>query len=67
VYPWMVDLMRGLAFLQDRAQVVVHRDLNPSNLMLSEGMKKLKIFDFGLSKVFIPSTSPLLPLPCMYV
>lgn len=49
----MVDFMKGVAFLHDRQHVVVHRDLNPANLMLSDGMKRLKIFDFGMAKVWI--------------
>ncbi|KHN95107.1 CMKK2 protein [Metarhizium album ARSEF 1941] len=46
---WFRDLLLGIEYLH--AQRVVHRDIKPDNLLLSED-EVLKIVDFGVSEMF---------------
>ena len=49
---WAVDLARGLSFLHNcTSGAIVHRDLKPSNLMMDRAGTRLKLCDFGLSKL----------------
>lgn len=51
----MFQLVRGVRFMH--LSGVIHRDLKPSNLLVDHQTGKLKIIDFGLSRVaFKPST-----------
>jgi serine/threonine-protein kinase len=55
--PWLVvdyvlQALEGLAHAH--AQGIIHRDLKPSNLFLAtrpDGMQRIKILDFGISKI----------------
>jgi len=49
VLAWATDLARALCFLHKQSPAVIHRDLKPGNLLLSED-RRLKLSDFGLSK-----------------
>ena len=44
----MYKLSTGLDYLHTHG--IVHRDIKPGNFMLTRDLKKVKIFDFGLSK-----------------
>ena len=44
----MYKLCTGLDYLHIRG--VIHRDIKPGNFMLTRDQKRVKIFDFGLSK-----------------
>lgn len=51
VAAWAKGLLKGLAFLHDRDPIILHRDIKPGNLLLSEGLRTLKIADFGVSRI----------------
>ncbi len=42
------QIAQGLAAAH--AQGVIHRDINPSNIMLEQGIERVKITDFGLAR-----------------
>ncbi len=44
----MYKLCMGLDYLHSHG--IVHRDIKPGNFMLTRDLKRVKIFDFGLSK-----------------
>lgn len=46
---WLRQMLAGLAHLH--SQSVVHRDLKSSNIFLADGMRQIRIGDFGISKV----------------
>lgn len=46
----VTGMIRGMAFLHSKK--VVHRDLKPQNIMLSEAFE-VKIVDFGVSKLYV--------------
>lgn len=48
VKPFLKQLLLGLAYMHSRS--VVHRDLKPQNLLISEALE-LKLADFGLARV----------------
>ena len=46
-----IDILKGLAYLHNRRpSYIIHRDIKPQNIILSES-GKAKISDFGLSKI----------------
>lgn len=47
VLKWVVQLTLALNFLHERK--VLHRDIKPMNIMLTEGGDLVKIADFGLA------------------
>lgn len=50
------DAACGLAFLHSSSNQIAHRDLNTSNLLVTEDMR-VKIADFGLSRLVRAATS----------
>jgi serine/threonine protein kinase len=52
---WVWQLIEGLEYAHTRAKVI-HRDLKPGNLMISND-SELKIADFGISRTLIDSES----------
>ena len=55
-----VEIVRILGFIHD--QNVVHKDLNPSNLVYNPETKRLKIIDFGIA-TRLARTNPILENP----
>ena len=53
---WFRDLILGIEYLH--AQGVVHRDIKPDNLLLTDD-DMLKIVDFGVSEMFTKSSEML--------
>lgn len=54
VINWALSIARGLNFMHMHTTQVIHRELNPKNLMLDRH-KDLKITDFGLSQLVMPA------------
>jgi len=50
VHRWSVQILHALNFLHNCAQPVIHRDLKPPNLLLTDN-HDVKVTDFGISKV----------------
>ncbi|GFY88477.1 VH1-interacting kinase [Actinidia rufa] len=47
-----IDIARGMAYLHNEPNVVIHRDLKPRNILLvNSSADHLKVGDFGLSKL----------------
>lgn len=46
-------LLESVAYLHDMG--IVHRDLKPENILCGENLDNIKLADFGLSKMFLPS------------
>eukprot|EP00960_Hanusia_phi_P042790 755710-Hanusia_phi.AAC.4 len=46
IFAWSKDLLRGLSYLHERSQPILHRDIRPANLRLSEDLRTLKIYGF---------------------
>jgi len=53
-------LVESVAYLHDMG--VVHRDLKPENILCGEELEDLKIADFGLSKLVLPTD--VMKMPC---
>eukprot|EP00292_Cryptomonas_paramecium_P009558 CAMPEP_0113681972 /NCGR_PEP_ID=MMETSP0038_2-20120614/12343_1 /TAXON_ID=2898 /ORGANISM="Cryptomonas paramecium" /LENGTH=248 /DNA_ID=CAMNT_0000600867 /DNA_START=77 /DNA_END=819 /DNA_ORIENTATION=+ /assembly_acc=CAM_ASM_000170 len=51
VQKWTLDILGALEHLHGLNPVVVHRDVKPANLLLTNNRQTLKLTDFGLSKV----------------
>lgn len=50
---WCISMARALSFLHGCARPIIHRDFKPLNLLLTKELK-LKVTDFGLSKIMRP-------------
>jgi len=53
---WCIDLARALCFLHNCNPCVIHRDVKPANLLLSEDMH-IKLSDFGISCLMVGTES----------
>lgn len=47
---WLVEIGRSLSWLHNLKPIIVHGDLRPANIMLSE-FDEIKLIDFGLSQI----------------
>ncbi len=52
-YKVIRPLLESVAYLHDLG--IVHRDLKPENILCGENLEDLKIADFGLSKMILPT------------
>eukprot|EP00968_Pinguiococcus_pyrenoidosus_P018191 scaffold1867_cov247-Pinguiococcus_pyrenoidosus.AAC.28 len=59
-YKVMKPLVESVAYLHDLG--IVHRDLKPENILCGENLEDLKIADFGLSKLVLPTD--VMKMPC---
>jgi len=50
IYSWSLDILRALDFLHNRNPIIIHRDVKPTNLLLTDDLSTIKLIDFGLSK-----------------
>lgn len=48
---WARCICRGLHFLHTCSETVIHRDLKPLNILLTESLDEVKLTDFGISKL----------------
>jgi serine/threonine protein kinase len=55
----IIPLANCLAYLHKLG--IIHRDLKPENILCGEKLSEVKIADFGLSKLVVPSESCTLP------
>mmetsp|Transcript_30986 Transcript_30986/g.48559 ORF Transcript_30986/g.48559 Transcript_30986/m.48559 type:complete len:270 (+) Transcript_30986:3-812(+) len=46
---WCRNLAQGLAYLHDASPSLIHRDIKPGNLFITNDLETLKIGDFGLT------------------
>jgi len=51
-----IDVSRGMYYLHRSIPPIIHRDLKSHNLLVDDNFK-VKIGDFGLSKLIVPETS----------
>ena len=52
------QIAKGVGYMHRMG--IVHRDLKPENILCVEAgdIRRVKIADFGISKIFVPSNSP---------
>ncbi|MDT5159121.1 MAG: eukaryotic-like serine/threonine-protein kinase [Acidobacteriota bacterium] len=60
VLEWADQLLDALEYLHTQEPPVIHRDIKPQNLKLTE-RGQVMLLDFGLAKGYASSTSPLAP------
>lgn len=53
----MSQIARALAYLHSRKPVIIHRDVKPSNILLSADWTHAKLGDFGISKTLQASVN----------
>jgi len=54
---WALDLARGLEHLHAQRPAILHRDIKPGNLMVTDCLEHLKLCDFGVSTTLRINTS----------
>ena len=62
VYTWSLDILSALHHLHNRDPVIIHRDVKPSNILVSRDRSALKLIDFGLSRA-VPRAALASPDP----
>jgi anti-sigma factor RsiW len=56
-----VGLQLARALAATHAQNILHRDLKPSNVLLEQGLKRVRLADFGLARAHVPGGGKELP------
>jgi serine/threonine protein kinase len=54
VTEWAWQICEALAYLHAHTPPVIYRDLSPTNLMIETQTKRIKLIDFGLTRVVAP-------------
>ena len=52
IIKYALDISKGLYFLHNCKPQIIHRDINPSNLLLDRKNSIIKLSDFGISKMY---------------
>lgn len=55
---WSLDVAAAVDYLHSRTPVILHRDIKPGNLMLTDDLTHLKLCDFGVSTKLKEGRSP---------
>ena len=57
VLNWAIQICDVLHYLHNRPMPILHRDLNPANLILREKDNRIILVDFGLARAINPDTA----------
>ena len=59
VIKWGIEVCDVLDYLHSRAQPIIHRDLNPTNLIVRDRDKRLVLVDFGFARSVDPNAQSI--------
>jgi eukaryotic-like serine/threonine-protein kinase len=65
VTEWACQICEALVYLHAQTPPVIYRDLNPTNLMIETQAKRIKLTDFGLTRVVAPPAKGSAPFAAL--